>query len=456
MAGSSQGQAPYDRPIFGAAQGPARVRRRRRLSLQARMLLFAVVILAVIVSAAVWALRPRATRYVLDNYQVITVGTYDFRNLVLTAGRVQPRQIAVFKAPSLGQNAARIEVVHVYVQPGDDVTAGQILVELASDHLEEELRRLEGDLAAARIELEQARLQAEQENAQKQRELDQAVREHEAAEEHLALVTELYARGGVARKEYEDAVRAVAERAAQIQAAEHALTLTRQRGDLNIRKAENHVTALEKELAALRAQAQALVVRADRNGRVLSVQVVPGTAVAPGAELLSLADLSQQYVEAAVTPEQALSLRPDLPAVLRFGGIAVPATVEHVAPTAVSTSEGSAVRVTLALDPEVAQRLLPNTEVSVEIETGIRPDRPAVLRGPFFATGDTSFVYVVSPDGTEAYRRDVRFGVVDGGVIEVLEGLAPGERIIYSSYSAFRSYPTVTLLPEGGREVAWP
>jgi HlyD family secretion protein len=79
-----------------------------------------------------------------------------------------------------------------------------------------------------------------------------------------------------------------------------------------------------------------------------------------------------------------------------------------------------------------------------------------VPRGPFFASGDASFVYVLSEDGRQATRRTVRFGAIEGSMIEVLEGLAPGERIIYSSYSAFRAYPTIQLLPEGGREIAWP
>lgn len=448
----------YDRTIFGDTGRPRRPARTRRLrmSLQARMFVFAVMILGVIAAGAYVYMRPKEERYVLDNYEVVTVGTFDFRSLFITAGRVVPSEIAVFTAPSFGQTSVRLVAERVFVEPGDDVKEGQVLLELAAYGLTEELQKLQSDLAAAQIELEQAALQAEQELLQRERELDQAVDDLRKAEAQLELLQQLYEKGGVARKELEDAEQTVRMRQSQIRTAEQALEMTRQRGDLNVRKAQNLVDTLTRQLETLEGQIAALTVRSDRDGRVLSVGVVEGGQVAAAAELLTVADLRRQQVEAAVTPQQALEVQPGMPAQLRFGGRTLPAQVAHVAPVATTTSEGAAVAVRLALAPEVAETIVPNTDLTVEIELGARPGRTAVPRGPFFASGDASFVYVLSEDGRQATRRAVRFGAIEGSMIEVLEGLAPGERIIYSSYSAFRAYPTIQLLPEGGREIAWP
>lgn len=458
MADEPAARHRFDRPIFDRggpdAEGAIR-KRRRRISLQAKMFVFSLLAMAILVGVGAFYMRPQENRYVLDNYQVITVGTHDFRNLVLTSGRVVPEEIVQFTAPSFSQASTRIEVVRVHVHEGDEVAAGQVMIELASEALMDDLRRKESERSQAEIELAQARLQSAQEIMLKERELSQAILDHEAAEEHLALLRQLYERGGVSRKELENAEKAVAEREAQIQAAEQSLAITQQRGELSIRKAEHQLESLEKQLEALYEQEQGLTVRSDRDGRVLSVTVNPGKLVAQGAELVSIADLRRQYVDAAVTPSQALTIGPGMPALLRFGTYDVEAFVEHVAPAATATSEGSAVRLRLGLAPEMAEQIVPNTDVSVEIETGIRKGRYAVQRGPYFATGDASFVYVVSDDGLEARRRDVRFGAIDGSVIEIIDGLTPGERIIYSSYSAFRAYPTIELLPEGGRDVEW-
>jgi len=62
-------------------------------------------------------------------------------------------------------------------------------------------------------------------------------------------------------------------------------------------------------------------------------------------------------------------------------------------------------------------------------------------------------VYVLSPDHTQAERRDVRFGAIDGPYVEIVSGLEPGDQVIYSSYLAFRAYRTIRVIPEGGRPV---
>lgn len=458
MADKQEIEPSYDRPIFsGSGSGPGpKVRTRRRMGLQAKMFLFSVVVLGAIVAVATVYLRPESTRYVLDNYQVVTVGTRDFRTLFITSGRVVPDQISVFTAPGLPSNNARAEVARVHVAPGDQVVAGQVLVELLSEALLDEVRKIEADHAAAQIELEQALLQSNHDNFLRQRELEQAVTNRDEAQQNHAFLQQLYERGGISKRELDEAAKAVDQSEAQIHLAEHAMQTTRQRGELTVRKAQNVVETLDKQLAALYTQVEGLTVRATSDGSVLSLAVAEGAMVGQGTELVFVADLSLQHVQTAVTPQQAVELQPGMSALLRFGNYTSPATVAFVAPQATTTNEGSAVPVRLALDPEVARTLVPNTDLSVEIELGIRADRHAVARGPFFASGDTQFVYVVDEDGTQAHRRDVRFGSIEGSVIEVLDGVQPGERIIYSSYSAFRAYPTIELLPEGGRAVAWP
>jgi HlyD family secretion protein len=46
-------------------------------------------------------------------------------------------------------------------------------------------------------------------------------------------------------------------------------------------------------------------------------------------------------------------------------------------------------------------------------------------------------VFVVTPDGSEAVKRQVRLGRRNADHIEVLEGLEPGERVLTSPYTGF-------------------
>lgn len=463
---SKAGSGPYDRPIFGdrppaprrgapggggSAGGPAappgRSRGRRRLGLQGQFLIFSLLVLTGVVAAAFIYLRPAEETYVLDVYQYTYVGTRDFRDLIVTTGTVAPETVEVARAPL----AARVQAVHVAA--GDDVETGAVLVELVSETLLDNVAKARHEAEAAALELEQARLKADADVLAKEQELEEAERRLRDAEERLPYMEELYALGGVSAAELQEAKDEAERRRRERDNADQALLLARRQAELAVRQAEQKARNTQRELEQLLEQLDQMTVRAAAGGRILDVAVREGQRVEAGAEILRYADIARQRVETAVTPDQAARLSVGTPAVLRIGGRAVPAETEFVAPQATVGSSGSSVAVRLALDPEASASLRPFTEVAVELELGVRRNRPALPRGPFFASGDTSFVYVIAPDGRTAERRDVRYGAIDGSFVEIESGLEPGDRIVYNSYAAFRTHPVVELVPEGGRLV---
>jgi HlyD family secretion protein len=64
---------------------------------------------------------------------------------------------------------------------------------------------------------------------------------------------------------------------------------------------------------------------------------------------------------------------------------------------------------------------------------------PALLipNGAFYNETGGAWVFVVTPDGSEAIKRQVRLGRRNADYIEVLEGLEPGERVLTSPYTGF-------------------
>ena len=449
----------YDRPIFGAgapraakpgaapAAAPALARPRRGLSLNAKLLIFTVVILTAIGGLTYSALRPEEERYVLDTFQYTTVGVRDFRNVVRTSGRVAPSEIIVLTAP------AAATVVEVYGAAGEDVAEGTLLARLRSETLEQELASARLAFEIAQIELDQARLQQEQQLATARGKVEDAETKLAEAEAKAPLMQELFALGGISRQELEASRREVDAARAGLASAREGLVVAERQAELAVKKAEQQLATAAAKLADLERRAAALEVRAPRDGRILEVPVRPGSRVQENAVLFRMADVTYQHVETAVTPEQAGSIQVGTPALLRTADAEYPAWVEEVAVIATTGQDGSQVPVRIRMAPEISARFLPNAPVTVEIELGWLRDRPSLRRGPYFASGNASFVYVLNEDHTAAERRDVRYGAIDGDYVEILSGLEPGEQVIYSSYTAFRSYRTIDLIPEGGRPV---
>jgi len=100
------------------------------------------------------------------------------------------------------------------------------------------------------------------------------------------------------------------------------------------------------------------------------------------------------------------------------------------------------VDMTFAEEPTGVRR---GQTLQLELTLGDNSDAILIPNGTFYQETGGNWVFVVSPDGTEAVKRSVRLGRRNVDFIEVLDGLEPGERVITSPYTAYTGMDRLTL-----------
>ncbi len=75
--------------------------------------------------------------------------------------------------------------------------------------------------------------------------------------------------------------------------------------------------------------------------------------------------------------------------------------------------------------------------IDLKVELGGASRAVMLPNGPFYQDTGGNWVFVVTPDGKSAMRRNVRLGRRNPDFVEVVEGLKPGERVIVSGYEAY-------------------
>lgn len=83
--------------------------------------------------------------------------------------------------------------------------------------------------------------------------------------------------------------------------------------------------------------------------------------------------------------------------------------------------------------------------LQVRLTLGDNTDATLIPNGSFYQDTGGNWVFVVSPDGSEAIRRSVRLGRRNQNFIEVLDGLEPGETVITSPYTSFVGMDRLSL-----------
>lgn len=166
-------------------------------------------------------------------------------------------------------------------------------------------------------------------------------------------------------------------------------------------------------------------------GTVVEKNVVAGAAMKRGDRLLRIADLARVWVEAQVYEADLPFVRQGLAATVtltHMPGTQRQALVSYVYPYLTDGSRTGRIRVELdnrdgSLKPDMY------AEVRLHVDLGVR------LRVPYDAVlyaGDNRVAFVDLGEG-RLQPRQVKVGVRDGDFVEIVDGLADGERIVTSA-----------------------
>jgi HlyD family secretion protein len=90
--------------------------------------------------------------------------------------------------------------------------------------------------------------------------------------------------------------------------------------------------------------------------------------------------------------------------------------------------------------------------IDMKIELGGAQNAVMLPNGPFYQDTGGNWIFVVTPDGRAAIRRNVKLGRRNPEYVEVIDGLKPGEKAIVSGYEAFAKMDRIEFTAGGGQQ----
>ena len=153
-----------------------------------------------------------------------------------------------------------------------------------------------------------------------------------------------------------------------------------------------------------------------------------GQLILPGFTLAQIAPLGEVIADIDLVGPELARVRPGLPTRIRhyaFENIEIPGRVLRLSPTMDPNTHTFRAEVAIQ---NVQSVLRPGMFVEVTVIAESRVDVPVVPRESVTERAGKSVVFLL--DGQRVSRRDVRLGLGDDDVVEVLEGLATGDRIV--------------------------
>lgn len=319
-----------------------------------------------------------------DVYDIVRPETTDIERTAVLTGKIEPRDEIEIKPQISGI------ISTINVEAGDIVSAGDVIATI-------KVIPEAGQLSSAQTRIETAEI---------------SVNDARQKFERSKL---LYEKKVISREEYETAQTTLETARRELAGARDAMRVVREGvSDLNAGQANTQV-------------------RATISGLVLDVPVKVGSSVIlsntfnDGTTVATIADMSNLIFKGAVDETEVGSLRVGMPMTIEVGAMpdAHPKGVlEYISPK--STNDGGAntfeVKAALSDLPKGGIRAgySANANVSLEKHANVLAVPESVVE---FA-GDSTFVYVLTADNPQQFRRTaVKTGLSDGLNIEIKSGI---------------------------------
>jgi HlyD family secretion protein len=404
--------AVSDSPVDASLQAKPMLdeQRRRRLWRYGRQAAKAAVVVAAVGVGIYWmAFAPMAVRpYCVRSGDIVAE--------VMGTGTLEAR----VKSTISPKISGRIE--EISVDQGDRVKAGQPIVRLNDEELKRQVEIAEAGVSVTQAAIE--RLKATKEAAVASAE--QAKRERDRGKR-------LIGKGAISTSDLEKAIETATTAESSVICAESAITEARQQ-----------IVAAEKTLAFHRAQLSDTLIAAPFDGLIVRRQHDPGDVVSTGSSILLLVSTNVLWISAWVDETELARVHEGQPVRVVFR-----AEPDHSYEGRVTRLGRETDRETRECTVDVRVLKLPENwavgqRAEIYIATGRKHAVPLLPSGLVVWHESHPGVFIDS-DGRASWR-DVTLGARSRDMVEVVEGLRPGDTVVVPTDAAAKL--------EAGRRIA--
>ncbi len=366
----------------------------------------------------------RTYRVNADTLTVSEVISGEFNDYIRVSGQVQPMTTIQVSPLESG-------VVHeIFLEEGAQVKAGDKILELKNENLDMQILNSEADLAEKEnllrntlISMEQEKLSVHQEMLQLETDVKRNRRAYEAQKQ-------LYQEELIAREEY---LRAEED----YDLAKSRLELVKNRAvqdslyrNIQVKQMQESLSNMRVNMQMIRRRKEHLILTAPIDGELGLLDVVLGQSVSSGMKIGQINNLSSYKIEAQIDEHYIDRVMPGLEAQFERQDESYQAVIRKVYP---EVRDGK-FKADFKFDGTLPENIRTGQTYSLNLQLGQPEEAVMIPRGTFYQKTGGRWIYVVTEDGSKAYKREIRIGRQNPQYYEVLEGLEPGEEVITSGY----------------------
>lgn len=384
----------------------------------------------VVVLFIVWLLARDNHSVLRVNPQTLSMGTVtqgQFNDYIRVTGQVLPMTTIQISPLEGGV------VETIVAEEGSKVKKGDVILILNNESLDLQILNAEADLAEKEnilrntmISMEQQKLSLRQDMLQLGVEVRRLKRAYDSSKE-------LYQEKLIAKEEW---LKAEEDYLLALDKLE--LVKNRSQQDslyrtVQIEQMEESLQNMRRNMLMIRKRKDNLTIKAPIDGELGLLDVVLGQSISAGTKVGQINNLDSYKIEAQVDEHYIDRVSAGLQAQFERQDEKYNTIVRKVYP---EVRDGK-FKADFKFDGQQPENIRIGQTYYLSLQLGQPQEAIMIPRGTFYQKTGGRWIYVISEDGSQAIKREIRIGRQNPQYYEVLDGLNPGEKVIVSGYDSF-------------------
>ncbi len=372
------------------------------------------------------------------NTETITISEVKsglFNDYVRVTGQVLP--ITTMQISPLETGVVK----EIYIEEGAKVKAGDPILLLSNENLNLQILNAEADLAEkdnmlrnTLISMEQQKLTNQQDILQLEIDVRRYLRTYKSQKQ-------LYADNLISKEDYLRAEEDYSLAKDRLNLVKHRAVQDSLYRSIEVKQMQESLDNMRLHMMMIRKRKDNLLVKAPINGELGLLDVVLGQSVAEGSKIGQINNLSSYKIEAQFDEHYIDRITTGLEADFERQNENFRAVIRKVYP---EVRDGK-FKADFKFSGEQPDNIRSGQTYYMNLQLG-QPEKAILIpRGSFYQNTGGQWIYVISKNGKEAYKREIRIGRQNPQYYEVVDGLKPGDKVITSSYDNFGNNERLVL-----------
>lgn len=362
-----------------------------------------------------------------DTLTVSEVRAGEFNDYIRISGQVVPMTTIQLSPRESGI------VEEIVMEEGSQVKAGDVIVRLSNDNLDLEILNSEANLAEKENNLRNTLIEMEQQKMEVSLQILQLETNVKRKGRELESQKRLFDDGLIGKEEY---LRSEEDYTLNLKQLE--VTIARAHNDsifreVQVKQMEESLDNMRQNMQRIRRRKENLNVKAPMDGELGLLEVALGQSIGSGSKIGQINAKESYKIEAQIDEHYIDRVNAGLSATFERQNETYDAVIRKVYPEVRSGKFQADFR----FSEEQPANIRTGQTYYLNLQLGQPENAILIPRGTFYQKTGGKWIYVVSPEGGKATKREIRIGRQNPQFYEVLEGLEPGEKVITSGYDNF-------------------